>query len=100
MTTELPQLVNHDDRDVLKLVEARRVIIAERAEGRAVTLNTGKYEGRTARIEGVMSDGLDWLFLCMVLRADGSGPLNTDPESRSYRTTQQFTEVGTDDDDT
>jgi hypothetical protein len=69
---------------------------AERTKGVTVKLLSGKYQGRLAKIDGVMFDERDnrWLFCCMVLRSDGSGkPLNTDIESRAYRCAEEFTEI-------
>lgn len=63
----------------------------ELTRGKLVRLTRGRYKGRIARIDGAAADGAEVLFLCMVLRADGSGEtLNTDGETRTYRPIKEF----------
>lgn len=58
--------------------------------GVLVKLTRGKYQGRTAKIKGIIADDSRILFLCMVLRADGKGVLNSDGETRTYRPREEF----------
>ena len=60
--------------------------------GRKVRVLEGPYEGRQAIIDGVMALDGEFLFLCMVLRKNGTGKLNTDGESRYYRPVREFEE--------
>lgn len=58
--------------------------------GKIVTLKTGKYKGRKARIEGcIPCHKHGFVFCCYVLRKDGS-ILNTDGQSRQYRPRVEF----------
>ena len=83
--------------DALKLSSEFRKRIEELYpyKGRIVVLNTGKYKGREAVIDGILPDCYEGvLFLCMVLRKDRSEMLNSDAESRSYRHQYEFTLKG------
>lgn len=64
--------------------------ISRRTTDLSVKILVGKYKGRQALLQGCIHTHKGFLFLCMVERADGSGPLNSDPESRSYRPESEF----------
>lgn len=76
---------------LLSLCELQRVL-GERNNGRRVRILVGKYADREAVIDGAIPDTIrkEWLFCCMVQRADGTGPLNSDTESRAYRPVDEF----------
>lgn len=64
----------------------------ERLRGTRVRIVKGKYAGRTAIIDGLILCLYrnEPLYLCMVERADGTDVLNSDGESRRYRTQDEF----------
>lgn len=80
------------DRALIAQLATARKALADRNIGRLVTILVGKYEGRKAKITGVSTDleKGEWLFCCKVIRADGTGYLNSDPQSRMFRPTTEF----------
>lgn len=83
------------DRALMAQFATAHKALADRNTGRMVTVLVGKYAGRKAKITGVTVDleKGEWLFCCMVLRANGSGYLNSDAQSRAYRPTWEFHKV-------
>lgn len=80
------------------LEAATRFLENERktSKDRSVRLLTGHFKGREGVCTGVTIDeqhsgrGLQLLYCIYVLRADGTGILNTIPASRSYRPQEDF----------
>ena len=83
-------------RETRALVQERVKELRARHVGQRVTLTAAAgptAQGREAVIEHVAFIDGDVLFLCMVERVDGEGPLNTKPWSRSYRPWSHFKEI-------
>lgn len=89
MTMQDDQCLRRAERRLAALVAETCVKIQSRTKGMRIILNAGEYAGREAIIDGVTLDAKSggWLFCCWVLRADGSGLLNTD----SYHIRADFT---------
>lgn len=89
-----PQLPSFDTE--LKRHEVSIEIILKHyrnlCNGKSVRMLKGKYKGRVAIINGVMSDGSNGrlCFLCMVQRVDDTGCLNSDGDSRSFLPREYF----------
>lgn len=84
-------LVTGAEGRLAKLVAETRANIQARTKGKEVTMTAGRYKGRHAIIDGViLSDRCEWLFCCWILRADGSGLLDTGGDSRSYHAESDF----------
>lgn len=83
------------DRALMAQFRTVHKSVKERNTGRVVKILVGKYAGRKATIIDVAADvdAGEWLFCCMVHRADGSGEyLNSDVQSRKLRPTWEFHE--------
>lgn len=77
-------------KSAMDVVDQYKVDMTTKYKGKLITVPTGKYAGRTAQINAVSFRLSSWtgqpelLFLLYVWRKDGTGPLNTDGESRMY----------------
>jgi hypothetical protein len=85
------------ERRVAALVEETRQIMQKRTKGARVVMLKGKYAGRSALVDGVIlhTSKAEWVFCCWILRADGSGLLDSDGDSRSYHAASDFREEET-----
>lgn len=82
-----------EDERLTQLEQQVQEILSEYREkfvGKLVRLKSGKYTNRIARIDGVIFWNNELQFLCMVLRADGNGVLNTEADTRRYRPREDF----------
>lgn len=80
------------DRETAAIMRDLLQASKQRNRGRRVKILVGKYAGREALIDGIsfnVETGF-WLFLCMVQKLDGTGHLNSDAESRTYRPTMDI----------
>lgn len=83
------------ERRLATLVQETRQKIQSRTKGMKVKMLGGKYAGREALVDGVRLDEMNgqWMFCCWILRADGSGLLDTDGESRAYHNWMDFAPI-------
>lgn len=78
------------DALVNDLIDTNVAVIRKNMIGQRVHMRFGKYANRVALIDGVSVFGTEVQYLCMVLRSDEQGTLNTDAASRSYHPVTDF----------
>jgi hypothetical protein len=79
------------DRLAERVQRATRIVHSS-TRNRKVRLTVGPFKGRTCRIDGAFIDPTvgEWIFCCMVQRADGKGDLNNGGESAVYHRQRDF----------